>query len=263
MAKQEKSIFKKTYTDFDKRLDQELDEEKIERRRQLLLQAPDIKLLNQMVEKQEYAKELAAKLKDGSLYFLRSGEEETADKYMDVFRKALQLHPAIREDLVNQAGFLGCMAFKRDMPRLGSLCGEAIISGLYLFPQEEAEVIEQGYLQFKNVADTAMRTRNDRDFGEIMNALQRYWKENKVAVTPGLLSCLSGFLFVAADRRQIGALETACSLSREVMRHASVNQAMRERFIMEWVYFIIVVVPNADELCCMFSSIRPMIPSLM
>lgn len=234
MAKQAKSIFKKTYTDFDKRLDQELDEEKIERRRQLLLQAPDIKLLNQMVEKQEYAKELAAKLKDGSLYFLRSGEEETADKYMDVFRKALQLHPAIREDLVNQAGFLGCMAFKRDMPRLGSLCGEAIISGLYLFPQEESEVIEQGYLQFKNVADTAMRTRNDRDFGEIMNALQRYWKENKVAVTPGLLSCLSGFLFVAADRRQIGALETVCSLSREVMRHASVNQAMRERFIMEW-----------------------------
>ena len=46
MAKQEASIFKKTYTDFDKRLDQELEEEKKERRRQLLLQAPDIKLLN-------------------------------------------------------------------------------------------------------------------------------------------------------------------------------------------------------------------------
>lgn len=234
MAKQEASIFKKTYTDFDKRLDQELEEEKKERRRQLLLQAPDIKLLNQMVESQEYAKELAAKLKDGGLYFLRSGEEETADKYMDIFRKALQLHPAIREDLVNQAGFLGCMAFKRDMPRLGRLCGEAIISGLYLLPQEEAEVIEQGYLQFKNVTDTAMRTHNDRDFSVIVNALQHCWNENKIAVTPGLLSCLSDFLFVAADRRQIDTLETVCSVSRAVMRHPGVDPAMRQRFTMEW-----------------------------
>ena len=59
MANQEERIFKKTYTDFDKRLDQELDEEKEERRRQLLLQAPDFKLLNQMVENEEYSQELA------------------------------------------------------------------------------------------------------------------------------------------------------------------------------------------------------------
>ena len=77
MAKQEESIFKKGYTDFDKRLDQELEEEKIERRRQLMLQAPDFKLLNQMVENQEYSLELAAKLKDGGLYYLRSGEKDT------------------------------------------------------------------------------------------------------------------------------------------------------------------------------------------
>ena len=48
MANQEERIFKKIYTDFDKRLDQELDEEKAERRRQLLLQAPNFKLLNMM-----------------------------------------------------------------------------------------------------------------------------------------------------------------------------------------------------------------------
>jgi len=234
MAKQEENIFKKTYTDFDKRLDQELEEEKKERRRQLLLQAPDIKLLNQMVESQEYSKELAAKLKAGGLYYLRSEDEETVEKYMEIFRKTLQSHPTIREDLVNQAGFLGCMAFKRDMPLLGRLCGEAIISGLYLLPQEEPEVIEQGYLQFKNVTDTAMRTHNERDFCKIVDALQYYWKENRVAVMPGLLSCLSGFLFVAADRRQTDVLKTICSLSREVTRHSSVDPVMRQRFIMEW-----------------------------
>ena len=232
MAKQEEGIFKKAYTDFDKRLDQELDEEKIERRRRLLLQAPDIKLLNQMAESQEYSQELSAKLKDGGLYYLRSGDEETVEKYMDIFRKTLQLHPSIREDLVNQAGFLGCMAFKRDMPLLGRLCGEAILSGLYLLPQEELEV--EGYLQFKNVTDTAMRTHNNQDFYEIVKALQHYWKEGKVTVTPGLLSCLSDFLFVAADRHQINALVTICSLNREVVRHPSVNSVMRQRFIMEW-----------------------------
>jgi len=234
MAKQEESIFKKTYTDFDKRLDQELEEEKKERRRQLLLQAPDIKLLNQMVESQEYSQELASKLKDGGLYYLRSRDEETVGKFMEIFRKSLQLHPSIRGDLVNQAGFLGCMAFKRDMPLLGRLCGEAILSGLYLLPQEELEVIEQGYLQFKNVTDTAIRTHNDGDFCDIVNALQQYWKDGKVAVTPGLLSYLSGFLFVAADRRQINALTTACSLSREAVRHPSIDPVMRQRFIMEW-----------------------------
>ena len=234
MAKPEKEIFKKGYTEFDQRLDQELEEEKEERRRQLLLQAPDFKLLNQMLESEEYSQELAVKLKDGGLYYLRSGEEETAEKFMGVFRRTLQFHPSVREDLFKQAGFLGCMAFKKDMPRLGRFCGEAILSGLRLLYPEDIEILEQGYLQFKNVTDTAVRTHNDREFRDIMNALHRYWKENKVAITPGLLSCLSDFLFVAADRRQIDTLETTCLLSRDVMRHTDVDPAMRQRFIMEW-----------------------------
>ena len=234
MAKQEESIFKKAYTDFDKRLDQELEEEKVERRRQLMLQAPDFKLLNQMVENQEYSLELAAKLKDGGLYYLRSGEEDTVEKFMSVFRRTLLSHPAVREDLFKQAGFLGCMAFKRDMTLLGRLCGEAILSGLRLLSPEETEISEEGFLHFKNVTDTAVRTHNNKEFYVIVDALQHYWNESKVPITPGLLSCLSDFLFVAADRRQIGALETTCSLGREVVRHTSVDSAMRQRFIMEW-----------------------------
>ena len=234
MANQEERIFKKTYTDFDKRLDQELDEEKEERRRQLLLQAPDFKLLNQMVENEEYSQELAVKLKDGGLYYLRSGEDDTAEKFMGIFRRTLQSHPSVREDLFKQAGFLGCMAFKRDMPRLGRFCGEAILSGLRLLAPEEMEISEQGYLQFKNVTDTAAHTRNELDFREIVNALRHYWEANRIVVTPGLLAVLSDVLFVAADRRQINALTTACSLSRNVLRHKSADPVMRQRFVMEW-----------------------------
>ena len=234
MANQKERIFKKTYTDFDKRLDQELEEEKEERRRQLLLQAPDFKLLNQMVESEEYSQELAAKLKDGGLYYLRSGEEETAEKFMGIFRRTLQSHPSVREDLIKQAGFLGCMAFKRNMPRLGRFCGEAILSGLRLLGQEELELIEQGYLQFKNVTDTSARTRNEPDFREIVNALYHYWNNNKITVTPGLLSVLSGLLFVAADRRQINALKTVCSLGRNVLRKSAGDPVMRQQFVMEW-----------------------------
>ena len=234
MANQEERIFKKTYTDFDKRLDQELDEEKEERRRQLLLQAPDFKLLNQMVENEEYSQELAVKLKDGGLYYLRSGEDDTAEKFMGIFRRTLQSHPSVREDLFKQAGFLGCMAFKRDMPRLGRFCGEAILSGLRLLAPEEMEISEQGYLQFKNVTDTAAHTRNELDFREIVNALRHYWEANRIVVTPGLLAVLSDILFVAADRRQINALTTACSLSRSVLCHKSADAVMRQRFVMEW-----------------------------
>ena len=234
MAEQEKSIFKKGYTEFDQRLDQELEEEKEERRRQLLLQAPDFKLLNQMLESGEYSQELALKLKDGGLYYLRSGEEETADRFMGIFRKTLELHPPVREDLIKQAGFLGCMAFKRDMPRLGRYCGEAILNGLSLLGPEERELTEQGYLQFKNVADTAARTRDEWDFREIVTALHQYWKNNRLPVTPGFLSVLSDLLFVAADRRQINALKTVCSLNRSVMRHDSVDHVMRQHFTTEW-----------------------------
>ena len=234
MANQEERIFKKTYTDFDKRLDQELEEEKEERRRQLLLQAPDFKLLNQMVENEEYSQELAVKLKDGGLYYLRSGEDDTAEKFMGIFRRTLQSHPSVREDLFKQAGFLGCMAFKRDMPRLGRFCGEAILSGLRLLAPEEMEISEQGYLQFKNVTDTAAHTRNELDFREIVNALRHYWEANRIVVTPGLLAVLSDILFVAADRRQIDALTTSCPLSRSVLCHKSADPVMRQRFVMEW-----------------------------
>ena len=234
MANNEKSIFKKGYTEFDQRLDQELEEEKEERRRQLLLQAPDFKLLNQIVESEEYSRELAAKLKDGGLYYLRSGEEDTAERFMSIFRRTLQSHPSVREDLFKQAGFLGCMAFKQDMPRLGRFCGEAILSGLRLLGQEDTELIELGYLQFKNVADTAVRTHNDHDFREIINALDRYWKENRITVTSGLLAVLSDLLFVAADRRQINALATVCSLSRNVLNQKPADPVMRQRFVMEW-----------------------------
>ena len=234
MEKPENSIFKKGYTEFDQRLDQELEEEKEERRRQLLLQAPDFKLLNQMLESGEYSQDLASKLKDGGLYYLRSGEEESAERFMNIFRKTLEVHPTVREELIKQAGFLGCMAFKRGMPRLGRLCGEAILSGLRLLGQEDRELTEQGYLQFKNVTDTAVRTRNEWDFREIVTALQQYWENYRVAVTPGFISILSDLLFVAADRRQINALKTICSLSRSVMRRDSMDRVMRQQFAMEW-----------------------------
>ena len=234
MANQEERIFKKIYTDFDKRLDQELDEEKAERRRQLLLQAPNFKLLNMMVENEKYSQELAAKLKDGGLYYLRSREEENVEKYMGIFRRTLQSHPSVREELFKQAGFLGCMAYKRDIPLLGRLCGEAVLSGLRLLKQEDQELIEQGYLQFKNVTNTALRSRNEEDFRELVNALDRYWKDNRISVTPGLLGLLSGLLFVAADRRQTNALVTVCSLSRNVLRRSSEEPVVRQQFVMEW-----------------------------
>ena len=234
MENEEEQIFKKTYTDFDRRLDQEQEEEKKERRRQLLLQSPNFKLLNQMVENEKYSQELAAKLKDGGQYYLKSREEETIEKFMGIFRRTLQSHPSVREELLQQAGFLGCMAFKRDIPLLGRLCGEAILGGLRLLKQEDQELIELSYLQFKSVTNTALRTRNEEDFQKLVDALDRYWKENRILVTPGLHSLLSDLLFAAADRRQINTLMTVCSLARKMLRSNSSEPVMRQQFVMEW-----------------------------
>lgn len=234
MENEEEQIFKKTYTDFDRRLDQELEEEIKERRRQLLLQSPNFKLLNQMVENEKYSQELAAKLKDGGLYYLESREEETIERFMGIFRRTLQSHSSVREELFKQAGFLGCMAFKRDIPLLGRLCGEAILSGMRLLKQDDQELTEFGYLQFKNVTNTALRTRNEEDFQKLVDALDHYLKENRIQVTPGLHSLLSDLLFVAADRRQTNALVTVCSLARNMLRNSSSEPAMRQQFVMEW-----------------------------
>ncbi len=84
------------------------------------------------------------------------------------------------------------------------------------------------------MTDTAVRTRNEWDFREIVTALQQYWENYKVAITPGFISILSDLLFVAADRRQINALKTICSLSQNVIRHDSVDRVARQQFAMEW-----------------------------
>lgn len=234
MAKQEESIFKKTYTDFDKRLDRELEEEKEERRRQLLLQAPDYKLLNQILESGKYGAELTAKLKEGGFYFLRSGEEDNTEKFMSIYRKALQGYPESREELLKQAGLFGCMAFKQGMPIFGLACGQAIVSGIRMAGSEEVNALSDAWLYLKNVADTAVRTRNEKAFREIVVSLWKYWNDRNVVVTPGLLTMLSDLLFVAADRRQTDTLKMSCSLSRKVLRHSSVDPAMRQRFAVEW-----------------------------
>lgn len=234
MAKQEEQIFKKAYTDFDQRLDQELEEEKEERRRQLLLQAPDYKLLNQMLESGKYGEVLAAKLKEGGFYFLRCGEEDNTEKFMTVYRRVLQGYPDKREELLKQAGLFGCMAFKQGMPDFGRACGQTIVSGIRMAGNEEAQALGDVWMYLRNVADTAARTRNDNAFREIVASLQNYWNDRNVTVTLGLLTTLSDLLYVAADRRQINALKTSCSISRKVLRHTSVDPAMRQRFVMEW-----------------------------
>ncbi|MBR4908166.1 MAG: hypothetical protein IKZ43_04050 [Acidaminococcaceae bacterium] len=238
MAKQEESIFKKAYTDFDQRLDQELEEEKEERRKQLLLQAPDYKLLNQMLESGEYGTELTAKLKEGGFYFLRSGEEDNTEKFMSIYRKTLQGYPESREELLKQAGLFGCMAFKQGMPDFGRACGQAIISGIRVAGSENADAnakeLDDAWLYLKNVADMAARTRNDGAFREIISSLWKYWNDRNVVVTPGLLAALSDMLFVAADRRHINALATSCSFSRNVLRHSTADRAMRQQFIVDW-----------------------------
>lgn len=234
MAKQEEQIFKKTYTDFDKRLDRELEEERIERRRQLLLKAPDFKLLNQMLESGQFGAELTAKLKEGGFYFLRSGEEDNTEKFMSVYRQTLQGYPESREELLKQAGLFGCMAFKQEMPVLGRGCAQAIVSGIHMAGGDNANELNDAWLYLKNVADMAARTRNEDAFRDIITSLRKYWNDRNIAVTSGLLTTLSDLLFVAADRRQIDALTVACSLACDVLRHTSVDPVMRQRFFMEW-----------------------------
>ncbi|MBO5590852.1 MAG: hypothetical protein J5923_06425 [Acidaminococcaceae bacterium] len=234
MAKQEESIFKKGYTEFDERLDSELEEEKDERRKQLLLQAPDYKLLNWMAEHGESPEELGVKLRDAGYYFLRSGAEEETEKIMTVLHKVVEGQPSLRGDILKQAGFFGCLAFKRNMPVLGRACAELILKDLRLIGADERDLVEEGYLLLKNVADTAAHTRNDEVFKKIVEAFCSHWKRGYAVITNGLTALLADLLFVAADRRYMVALKQICRLNRNVLRHESVDPVMRQQFVLEW-----------------------------
>ncbi len=234
MARSEENIFKKGYTDFDERLDRELEEEKDARRKQLLLQAPDYKLLNWMAEQGEETEELAAKLKDAGLYYLRSKRDEETDKLMGVFRKTIVGCPSVRGEILKQVGLLGCLAFKQEMPALGKGCGQIILEDLRLLGNEDPELSGEGYLYLRNVADTAARTRHDRELQDIVNAFYAQWSENPVPVNGAILSALADLLFVTADRRQMDILLTVCRMSRRILRHPTADFAMRQHFVMEW-----------------------------
>lgn len=234
MADRGEKLFKKGYTDFDAQLDRELEEEKEERRRQLLLQAPDYKLMNYMAENGTDTPELATRLKDAGFYYLRCKNDDETEKLMGVFRKTLLGHPSLREDILKQMGYLGCLAFKQALPVLGKGCAEIILEDLRLLGKEAPEVSGEGYLHLRNVADTAARTRNDKELREIATAFYDYWKESRPRVTNGLLSALSDLLFVAADRRQIDTLIVVCRLCRSILRHASADSVMRQQFVAEW-----------------------------
>ena len=234
MAKPEEKIFKKGYTEFDERLDQELQEEKDALRRELLLQAPDYKLLNWMAENDTETAEMSAKLKAACYYFLRSEAEDETEKFVAVWYKMLRAQPSLREDILKQAGFLGCLAFKKNMPELGRCCAETILEDLYLLGNETPELTEEGYLLFKNVTDTSIRSHYEAAFNKIVKALYGYWSQNSVVVTPGLLSVLTDLLFVTADRRQIDSLNLICRVSRSVLLHNSTDAVMRQRFVLEW-----------------------------
>ncbi len=236
MAKPEEQIFKKAYTDFDERLDRELEEEKEARRRELLLQAPDYKLMNYLAENgsEEETPELARRLKDAGIYYLRSQDDSETEKFTGVFRKSLLRHPGLREDMLKSAGLVGCFAFKQDLPKLGKSCGEMILEDLRLLGNDSPEVSSEGFLYLKNVADTAARSRSSGEFRDLIQALQAYWNGNPLPVTPGLLALLADILFVAADRRQNDVLIAVCRLSRAVLLHPSVDRAMRLRFVTEW-----------------------------
>ena len=265
MAKPEENIFKKGYTEFDERLDRELEEEKDAMRRELLLQAPDYKLLNWMAENDTDTAEMSAKLKDACYYFLRSEAEDETEKFAAVWHKMLQAQPSLREDILKQAGFLGCLAFKKNMPELGSSCAEIILEDLHLLGNETPELTEEGYLLFKNVTDTSIRTHYEAAFNKIVLALYSYWSQKNVAVTPGLLSVLTDLLFVAADRRQIDPLNLICRLSRNVARHNSVDAVMRQRFVLEWSGIVAQIAQRGwepesaillRELCLSLGSVR-------
>jgi len=233
MAEAKDKLFKKGYTEFDERLDRELEEEKLARRKQLLLTAPDIKLLNQWSETGAESPDLSERLNKAGLYYIRSRDEDSVEKFSEILRKTLANHPSIRKDLLKQMGLLGCLAFKKNMPLLGKICAETLLCDL-CFLDEEPEAVAEGWLFLKNVTDTAARSHNDAAFGDIVTSLYDSWKETRISVSPGLISMVSNLLFVSADRRLCNTLITVCRLCRSVLRHVSVDLPTRQWMVMEW-----------------------------
>lgn len=225
---------KKNYTDFDARLDRELEEEILERQKQIRQQAPDLDLLERQIRQGTAEIGLAEKLKQTCSYFLCYDMEEAACRTMGIFREAIRGYGGVRSDLIGQAGLLGCLAFRQNMAQAGEACADAVAQGMQYLEKEETETLDRSYGFLRNIADISLRTRNEASFFRIVAQIQAVRERQPGRVPSGLLALLQDLLFMASDRRQTDALRTVCRISRDVLRDPALSAGSRRKFALEW-----------------------------
>lgn len=234
MSKEDNKFRKKNYTDFDARLDQELEEEILERQKQIRRQAPDLELLRRKIQEGTGEAGLVETLKKACSYFLCYDMEADVCRTQELFREAIRSYGDLRLDLMEQAGLLGCLAFKQNMPTAGEACAKTVADGLQYFGKDAAEELERGYGYLRNLADISLRTRNEAAFEHIVVQVRWLAERNPGQVPSGLTALLQDLLFVASDRRQTGALKEICRMSRGVLRELPASFRGRRKFALEW-----------------------------
>ena len=234
MSKGDEKFRKKNYTDFDARLDRALDEELEERQRQIQKKAPDLEQLSRQVQEGIRENVLTEKVKEACYYYLCYELEKGARHTADILQAALRGYGALRGDLLRLTGLVGCLAFKKDMPRAGTDYALAVIEGLQYLGTEESLQLDTAFSALRNITDTAIRMRQEEAVLQIVQTLERYHQAHPDTITPGFLALLQNLLFLLADRRQKEALIIVSRMSRGVLLQPSVEKNARRRFALEW-----------------------------
>lgn len=234
MSKGDEKFRKKNYTDFDARLDQALDEELEERQRQIQKKAPDLEGLSRQVQEGTQETGLADRLKDACYYYLCYELEKGACHTADILKEALRGYGSLRGDLLDLAGLAGCLAFKRAMPQAGEAYALTVLEGLQYLGPEETDWLDKGFSALRNIANTAVRMRQEEAVLHIVQTLETYRQSHPDLITPGFLALLQDFLFLLSDRRQKDALVIVGYICREVLLRPSVAAKVRKSFALDW-----------------------------
>ena len=70
-------------------------------------------------------------------------------------KEALRGYGSLRGDLLDLAGLVGCLAFKRAMPQAGEAYALTVLEGLQYLGPEETDWLDKGFSALRNIANTA------------------------------------------------------------------------------------------------------------
>ncbi|MGI6263428.1 MAG: hypothetical protein ACOYKB_06260 [Succiniclasticum sp.] len=198
--------------------------------------APDFTALEQSAAGPEDDMTLPDRLKDAVYYGLSRRDDKCLYRTVQLYKTAVQQHREQRLWLCQDAALLGCLSFREGLPSAGLLLGNVLVSGLYLAGSgtEDAPIRQALFAGLRSVLGMAARKRQPAAFLTLLGQLREYDRVRHPAAGDGYGMLLLDLLFMAADHRQLPALQIVVRLACRLWVYVPEGDSERRGFVREW-----------------------------